>query len=87
MNANKSKVMQAIVACCIAAAALAGTFSASSVNAAEPKDPLYEKQHYLRQIGMPEAWKSIEGRTLAPVTVAVVDTGSISNIRSWKAGC
>ncbi|WP_199616819.1 S8 family peptidase [Paenibacillus alkalitolerans] len=50
--------------------AVAAEKAAAAVN-----DPLYEKQHYLQQIHAPEAWGRLRGRTLKPVTVAVVDTG------------
>ncbi|MCI3921387.1 S8 family serine peptidase [Paenibacillus sp. TRM 82003] len=42
-----------------------------------PNDPFYDKQRYMEQIHIRDAWAYIEatGRELEPVTVAVVDTG------------
>lgn len=59
----------------LAAAAFYWAFSPSAASAAPPNDPLYEKQQYLQQIHIPEAWEAIGERKLAPVKVAVVDTG------------
>ncbi len=53
----------------------AGTPAAAAADA--PNDPHYNKQRYLEQTGVPAAWEAIQasGKTLADVTVAVVDTG------------
>lgn len=40
--------------------------------AADPNDPLYDRQWGLRRIGAPEAWKTSQGRG---INVAVLDTG------------
>ena len=58
------------------AAAFIGAASLQAA-AAPPNDPHYDKQSYLNQIGVPAAWERIAstGKTLKPVTVAVIDTG------------
>lgn len=49
----------------------------AATEAAVPNDPFYDRQRYMEQIHVREAWAYIEstGRRLEPVTVAVVDTG------------
>jgi hypothetical protein len=61
----------------IAATILCQSFAPASIAAAAavPNDPFYGKQSYLNQTRIPDAWEWIEGKTLQPVTVAVVDTG------------
>jgi len=58
------------------AVAFALAHSGASATAAA-NDPFYDKQRYLEQIYVPTAWETIAsgGKTLEPVTVAVVDTG------------
>jgi len=56
------------------AATLAMLFSSIlPVFAAEPVDPLYKEQWYLKAIGLPEAWDFAKGSP--GVTVAVLDSG------------
>ena len=56
------------------AATLALLFSSiHPVFAAEPFDPLYQEQWYLKAIGLPEAWDFAKGSP--GVTVAVLDSG------------
>jgi thermitase len=40
--------------------------------AATPNDPFYARQWYLRRIGVPDAWKTTQGKG---VTIAIIDTG------------
>ena len=60
-----------------AAAMFASLGAAVSAASDPPNDPHYEKQSYLQQIAVPAAWEYIASRQteLAPVTIAVVDTG------------
>ncbi|WP_288403733.1 S8 family serine peptidase [uncultured Deinococcus sp.] len=44
---------------------------------ATPTDPLYARQWNLRAIRAGGAWALLRGQTLAPVTVAVLDTGYV----------
>ena len=55
----------------VAGAALPAGFAAT------PSDPLYARQWSLRAIRAGGAWALLRGQTLAPVTVAVLDTGYV----------
>ncbi len=48
-------------------------FSVYPALAATPNDPLFDRQRYLRDVGMPEAWDFAKGSPA--VTVAVFDSG------------
>jgi hypothetical protein len=61
----------------VLAAAFGFAWSGAVAAAESPNDPHYDKQRYLQQIHMPEAWEYIrvQSHTLQTVIVAVVDTG------------
>ncbi|WP_274362472.1 S8 family peptidase [Paenibacillus thermotolerans] len=52
-----------------------GSAAAAQAAALPVNDPHYDKQKYLTQIHVPEAWEYLKGRQLKTVTVAIVDSG------------